>query len=251
MTRALRRGIIEVPNSSEAHAALALLNTRLMRIESMRLAPSDAPLDETTRALFVRYGAAILSMPDLATPAAEALGTGLEYGELQLSLESLCQWLRLLKIMPRRIFCLADLDSQILGRALAYQLNIEFEVTNGDGYTHSKSLIVTADNRALLAAPLRTIFPAQVLYSLNLHREGGAIAPDVAGMSRAGLLFPWRDERLTTRKIATIAERIVNAPAPMNSDNWQSRLEFYRARRDLLTAGNSCYSRLSMLPESL
>ncbi len=251
MTRALRRGIIEVPNSSEAHTALAQLNVRLARIESVRLAKGEASLDDTTRALFVRYGAAILCAPEATAPTEEAMNVSLQYGELRFSLECLGQWLRLLKIMPRRIFCLEDLDSQILGRALAYQLNVEFEVTNGEGFTHSKSLIVTADNRALFAAPLRTIFPAQVLYTLNLHRTGGAIVPDVAGLSRASLILPWQNERLSTRKVAAVVERIVNAPGPTFPDHWHSRLEFYRARRELLTAGNSSYSRLSMLPESI
>lgn len=249
MTQALRRGILEVPNSAEAHAALSLLNVRLSRLESARLASSDGFLDETTRSLFVSYGAAMLSAPSTVA-SSPAIPTGVwQYGELNLSLHQLCEWLRCLKIAPRRIFSLEDFDSQILGRALAQQLNIEFSVADGDGYTHSKSLIVSADNRGLLASPLRTVFPAQVLYSLNLHREGGVIVPDVSGTTSPGLALPWQEERLSARKIAGVVERITQVPVSLATSDWPARLEFYRARRQWLTAGNSCYSRFSMLPE--
>ena len=249
MTRALRRGIIEVPNSAEAHAALAQLNARLSRLESVRLVSNSVSLDATTRAVFVSYGAAILSSLD--HPAASQTPESIQYGELRLLLSGFCDWLQFLKIAPRRIFCLEDFDSQIIARALAQQLNVDCTVAQGgDGFTYSKSLIVSADNRSLLAPPLRTIFPAQVLYSFNLHREGGAIVPDVSAISRAGLVLPWHDERLSARKVASVVERISTAPSFATAPDWQTRLEFYRSRRDLLTAGNSCYSRLSMLPET-
>ena len=278
MTQALRRGILEVPNSAEAHVALAQLNIRLSRLESVQLAAGEAPLDGTARALFIGYGAAILSAPvpmAAATPAAKIEAENVaQYGELSLQLDHLCQWLRALKLAPRRIFSLEDFDSQIIGRALARQLDIEVAVADGDGFTHSKSLVVSADNRSLLASPLRTVFPAQVLYSFNLYREGGVIVPDVAGLASPGLIMPWHNERLSSRKIASVVERISSALATASTtasttppslgltnqlldaspsvldDDWQQRLEFYRARREWLTAGNSCYSRAFMLPET-
>ena len=267
MTQALRRGILEVPNSAEAHVALAQLNVRLSRLESARLSSDDTFLDEVTRALFVGYGSALLQSPmssplnlplrgaslSSSSDELESPESVLEYGELKLSLDQLCQWLRSLKLVPRRIFSLEDFDSQIIGRALARELDIEVSVADGDGFTHSKSLIVSADNRSLLASPLRTVFPAQVLYSFNLHREGGVIVPDVSGISSAESGLPWQEERLSSRKIAGIVERIFVAPTvpPANDDEWPSRLEFYRARREWLTAGNSCYSRTFMSPETL
>ena len=258
MTQALRRGILEVPNSAEAHMALAQLNIRLSRLESARLASGEAFLDRTTRALFVGYGAAILSAPEAVTKATIEGENVVQYGELKWQLDHLCQWLRALKSAPRRIFSLEDFDSQIIGRVLAHQLGIEVAVADGDGFTHSKSLIVSADNRSLLASPLRTIFPAQVLYSFNLYHEGAVIVPDVAGLASPGLVLPWQDERLSPRKIAGVVERIYSAPvipssngaSLVSNDDWQARLEFYRARREWLTAGNSCYSRAFMLPET-
>ena len=251
MTQALRRGILEVPNSAEAHAALAQLNVRVSRLESARLAVDEAFLDEMARSLFVNYGAAILSAPSEIVPILNATDGILPYGEVNLLLHELCEWLRCLKIMPRQIFTLEDLDSQIIGRALAFQLDVEIGVADGDGFTHSKSLIVSADNRILLASPLRTVFPAQVLYSFNLHRQGGVIVPDVSGVSCVDLALPWHQERLSARKISNVAERIVNTPMPPLNQQWQARLEFYRARRQLLTAGNSTYTRASILPETL
>ncbi len=289
MTQALRRGILEVPNSAEAHVALAQLNVRLSRLKSVRLAGDAAFLDETTRALFVNYGSAILNAPTETAPPetappetappetarsthdADGDADGvLSYDDLRSRLGELCQWLAVLKISPRRVFSLGDLDSQVLARALADQLNVEFAVADGDGFTHSKSLIVSVDNRALLDFPLRTVFPAQVLYAFNLHREGGGIMPDVTGVSQGKLVLPWQEDRLTQRKINGVVERILAATpepaelaaesagfgsvasnaltAPISTD-WQSRLEFYRERRQWLTAGNSCYSRPSLLPE--
>lgn len=247
MARALRRGIIEVPNSSEAHAALAQLNARLARIESAGLSEKEA-VDEVTRALFIRYGAAILTAPG---ERAE-LDAVLEYAELRHSLSCFCEWLKLLKIAPRRIFSLEDLDSQIIARVLAEQLSVEWMLAeNGDGFTHSKSLIVSADSRALLAPPLRTIFPAQIVYAFNLHQEGGAIMPDVSGISHADLVWPWQEERLSPRKISDVVNHILSESSTPASATWLSRLEFYRVRRGLLSAGNSCYSRHSILPEGI
>lgn len=250
MTRALRRGIIEVPNSLEAHAALAQLNARLERLQSARLTPVKE-IDEATRSLFVSYGAAILSAPDELAWTPETQSEIFEYESLRSSLNCLCEWLQALKIAPRRIFSQEDLDSQIIARALASQLSVEWSIAKGgDGLTHSKSLIVSADSRTLYAPPLRTIFPAQVVYAFNLHREGGSIMPDVSGVSRAELIWPWQEERLSPRKISTIVDRIVSEPTTPKPTAWLTRLEFYRSRRSLLSAGNSCYSRLSMLPEN-
>lgn len=249
MTQALRRGILEVPNSAEAHAALAQLNVRLSRLESARLASNESFLDATSRSLFINYGAAILSASPARRPESETVETVVPYGELKLLLDELCEWLRSLKILPHRIFSLEDFDSQIIGRALARQLDIEFSTVNGDGFTHSKSLIVSVDNCALLAPPLRTVFPVQVLFSLNLYRGGGVIVPDVSAFSSADLVLPWQGERLSSHKITSVIERIIEAPISPAADDWQARLEFYRKRREWLTAGNSCYSRPFMLPE--
>ena len=252
MARALRRGIIEVPNSSEAHAALAQLNARLARIESARdISPKEA-IDDTARALFIGYGTAILSAPGEPTPTSDGAEEILEYAELHQSLKYFCEWLKLLKVTPRRIFSLEDLDSQIIARALAEQLSVEWNVAEGgDGFTHSKSLIVSANSCSLVAPPLRTIFPAQVVYTFNLQHGGGAIMPDVSGISRADTLWPWQEERLSPRKITDVVNRILSEPSIPTPAALISRLEFYRARRGLLSAGNSCFSRLSILPESL
>ena len=262
MARALTRGVIEVPNSAEAHAALALLNARLERLESARQSlttSTSAPLDKASQALFVRYGAAMLSAPcaHAGEAAPDPAHSELNYGQFRLVVEALCDWLRLLKLVPRRVYCLEDFDAQIVGRAIAQQLEVQFEVADGDGFTHSKSLIVSADSRALTAPPLRTIFPSQVLYALNLHRETGAIAPDVASQACANLILPWHNERLSARKIGGIVERIAQAPrnalpspsSQKSHTNWSARLEFYRAQRAQLSAGNSAFTRLSMLPE--
>lgn len=255
MSRALRRGIVEVPNSSEAHAALAQLNARLARLESVRSGLEKKHVDQITHSLFVRYGAAILNEPEELVALSqdpEGAEPSLGYDELRLSLNCLCEWLLLLKIMPRRVFCMEDLDSQIIARALARQLDAEWtHVEGGNGFTHSKSLIVSADNRALLAPALHTIFPSQVVFAVNLKREGGAIMPDVCGFSKTDLLLPWHEERISTRKIAYIVDRLLDKTSLPPSESWPSRLEFYRSRRGLLSAGNSCYSRLSMLPENI
>ena len=252
MTQALRRGILEVPNSAEAHAALAQLSVRVSRIESARLAENPAVLDEMSRSLFINYGAAILSDPTEISSHSDTFDLetsdgSLSDGEVNLQLRNFCEWLRCLKIVPRRIFTLEDFDSQIIGRVLAHHLDIETSVSNGDGFTHSKSLIVSADNRVLVAAPLRTVFPAQVLYSFNLHREGGGIVPDVAGVSMPRLVLPWHQERLSPRKIANVVERVTSADMNSAPVSLPARLEFYRARRQLLTAGNSTYIRASLL----
>ncbi len=252
MTLALRRGILEVPNSAEAHAALAQLNVRLARLESARLAGDEEILDKTTRALFVNYGAAILSAPEELAPVLENLQNSagiLSYGEINLRLYDLCEWLRQLKVVPRCIFALENLDSQILGRALAHQLGVEMSVADGDSFTRSKSLLVSADNRALSASALRAIFPAQVLYSFNLHHQGGVIVPDVSSLAYAGFELPWQQERLSLGKIPSVVERIVGTSMSAVSPQWPARLEFYRTRRQLLTAGNSTYARSSVLPE--
>ena len=252
MTQALRRGILEVPNSAEAHAALAQLNVRVSRLESARLA-SDLELNEMSRALFINYGAAILSDDSEIAPLFADSDGALPYGEVNLLLRNLSEWLRHLKIVPRRIFSLEDLDSQIFGRALAHHLDVEATIAIGDGFTHSKSLIVSADNRALIASPLRTVFPAQVLYSFNLYREGGGVVPDVSGLSRSDLILPWQWERrgpLSLRNLPDAVERIITAPLPPVSAAFSTRMDFYRARRQLLTAGNSTYIRASMLPET-
>ena len=249
MTLALRRGILEVPNSAEAHAALAQLNVRLARLESARLAGDEEILDKTTRALFVNYGAAILSASGELAPVLENSAGILSYGEINLRLYDLCEWLRQLKVVPRCIFALENLDSQILGRALAHQLGVEMSVADGDSFTRSKSLLVSADNRALSASALRAIFPAQVLYSFNLHHQGGAIVPDVSSLVYAGFELPWQQERLSLGKVTHIVERIVGTSMSAVSPQWPARLEFYRTRRQLLTAGNSTYARSSVLPE--
>lgn len=279
MTRALGRGIVEVPNSAEAYAALDNLNWRLTRLisapaasktddaaENSDLPASQVALDSVSRAHFVRYGAALLEAPTPVS-AEPALPTQrgasrqrrdvasarpeLDYDDLRLKINGLCQWLQLLKIVPRRIFLLGDVDSIIIGRAVALQLGVDFQVVNGDGYTHSKSLIVSADSRSLTAPPLRTIFPGQVLYSLNLHRETGSLAPDVASLTQPNLVLPWQNQRLTARKTTEIVERIFNAPLRDTNGDWLGRLEFFRARRALLTAGNSTFNRTAMLPETL
>ena len=254
MKRALGRGIIEVPSSAEAHAALDNLNSRLARLESARLIDKAAPLDAVTRALFVRYGAALLSAPLPPTSAVhwaihEEQVADLDYAALRLSVNGACEWLQLLKLKPRRVFSLDDFDSQIIGRAMAQQLEAEFEVANGEGFTHSKALIISADSRLLTAPPLRIIFPGQVLYAFNLHRETGAIAPDVSSLASHELTLPWHAERLSARRITGIVERIATAPLRETNGDWLARLEFYRERRMLLAAGNSSFTRLSMLPE--
>ena len=249
MTQALRRGVLEVPNSAEAHAALARLNARLARLESVRLTSGAEFLDGTTRSLFVEYGAAILDsssheISHLGDPSHRGC---LNYSEVKLLLGELCEWLAALKLAPRRVVSLSDLDSQILGCALARQLNVDFAVA--DGFMHSRSLIVSADNRALLDSSLRTVFPAQVLYSFHLHRDSGGIVPDVSGISTETLALPWQDERLTPGKINHIVEHIITATPLALPDNWSLRREFYRARRQLLTVGNSSNARPSLLPQ--
>ena len=264
MARALARGIIEVPNSAEAHTALSHLNARLARLESARAFTAEvAPLDAATRAHFVRYGAALLGAPSPLpqAPAARARRSGrgkavsavqqgtLDYSALRPIIEGVCEWLELLKLLPRRVYGLDDFDSQIIGRAIAQQLETDFEIANGDGFTHSKTLVVSADSRQLCAPPLRTVFPGQVLYAFNLHRETGAITPDLSSLAMPALSLPWHEERLSARKIAALIERIHSADPVQPSPQWPTRLEFYRARRALLTAGNSSFSRLTMLPE--
>ena len=245
MRRALRRGIIEVPNSADAHAALDQLNARLLRLESARQSSSAASLvDETTRVHFVRYGVALLNPPFAAA-------LELDYGMLRLLVNELCDWLQLLKLVPRQVFLLEDFDSQIIGRAIALQLGASFEIVNGDSYTRSKSLIVSADGRNLTAPPLNVVFPGQVLYAFNSSRETGSIAPDVASLTQAEFVVPWQSQRLSSRKIASLVERITGAPLRQSQSHWPARLEFYRARRALLTAGNSIFHRAPMLPETL
>lgn len=248
MARALGQGIVEVPNSGEAYAALEQLNSRLQRLESVRASLDSPTLDEFTRAHFVRYGAALLSSPTSAAKLAAEEPISLSYEELRLRVEGLCDWLRLLKLMPRKIFLFDDADSIIVGRAVAAQLAIDFEIADGDGYIHSKSLIVSADSRNLVAPPLRTVFPGQVLYALNLHLENSAIAPDVAGLVCPKLSLPWHGKPLSARKITGFVENISNAAFHSTNGDWVERLEFFRARREFLAAGNSKFNRLQILP---
>ncbi len=248
MARALGQGIIEVPNSGEAYAALEQLNSRLERLESTRANPAGPALDEYTRAHFVCYGAALLSSPTLVAEPVLGEPIPLSYEELRLRVDGLCDWLRLLKLMPRKIFLLDDPDSIIVGRAVAVRLAVDFEIADGDGYTYSKSLIVSADSRHLIAPPLRTIFPGQVLYAFNLPLETSAMAPDVASLVCPELRFPWQGKPLSARKITEFVEKISNAPFHSTNGDWAERLEFFRARRNLLTAGNSKFNRLSLLP---
>ncbi len=245
MARALARGIIEVPSSAEAHAALDSLNVRLKRVESADESVRQSRLDGISRAHFVRYGAALLSSPLTQTSTSKHF----DYAELKLATNALCEWLQQLKLKPRRVYSLEDFDSQILARALAQQFEIDCEVADGDGFTHSKALIVGSDSRQFTASPLRTVFPGQVLYAFNLHRETGTIAPDVSGLTHPEFTFPWQGERLTARKIGAFADRINEVPMAQPSEDWPLRLEFYRSRRALLTAGSSSYSRSLMLPE--
>ncbi len=244
MARALGQGIIEVPNSGEAYAALDQLNSRLERLESVRANLDSSTLDEFSRAHFVRYGAALLSSPKLIPEET----TVLNYEDLRLRVDGLCDWLRLLKLMPRKTFLFDDADSIIVGRAVAVRLGIPFEIADGDGYTYSKSLIVSADSRNMLAPPLRTIFPGQVLYSLNLHLETSSIAPDVASVICPQLRLPWHGKPLSSRKITEFVESISNAPFHSTNGDWGERLEFFRARRSLLAAGNSKFNRFHILP---
>lgn len=255
MTRALGQGIIEVPNSGEAYAALGQLNSRLGRLESARELFDSRSLDSFTRAHFVRYGAAVLSSPApfsvLPVPVSPDDSIVLDYANLSLRIDGLCDWLRLLKLMPRKIFVFDDADSIIVGRAVAAQLAVDYEIANGDGYTHSRSLIVSADSRHLVAPPLRTVFPGQVLYSLNLHRESSAIVPDVASLAGQELRLPWHGKSLSSRKITEFVENISNAAFHATNGDWVERLEFFRARRELLTAGNSKFNRIPMLPTDI
>ena len=254
MARALGQGVIEVPNSAEAHAALALLQARLGRLEGAGPVATDAALDQESRELFVRYGTAVLSVPCAHDNAANSAHGELSYAQLRSMVEALCDWLHLLKLVPRQVCCLADFDAQIVGGAIAHRLQIQSAIADGGAFTRSKSLIVSADSRALIAPPLRTIFPSQVLYAFNLHRETGNIAPDVTSRVCAQLQLPWQNERLSARKISGIIERISQAPPSPSSastdENWPTRLEFYRAQRALLSAGNSSFTRTSMLPET-
>ena len=251
MARALGQGIIEVPNSDEAYAALDQLNSRLERLESVRAnLGSSALLDPFTRAYFIRYGAALLNSSTLAIAQGLEEPTVLNYEELRLQIDGLCDWLRLLKLMPRKIFLFDDTDSIIVGRAVAAQLAIDFQIADGAGYNRSKSLIVSADSRNLTAPPLRTIFPGQVLYSLNLHLETSAIAPDVASIIGPQLSLPWHRGPISPRKINEFVENISNAPSHSKDEIRGARLEFFRARRDLLAAGNSKFNRFHILPSN-
>ena len=250
MRRALGRGIVEVPNSADAHAALDNLNARLLRLESVRQPKSDEPpQDDATLMHFVRYGAALLNAPDAYFASSGVKDETLSYEDLRLLVDELCQWLQALKLMPRRVFSTEDFDSQIIGRAVALQLEVSFEIVDGEGYARSKSLIVSADGRHLTASALRAVFPGQALYALNLHQEIGSIAPDVASLTQTKIVLPWHDQRLSARKIAGVAERIFNAPLRASSSDWPARVEFYRARRAQLTAGNSIFHRAPILPE--
>ena len=252
MRRALSRGIIEVPNSADAHAALDNLNARLLRLESVHQPQGDKPpSDDATLMHFVRYGAALLNVTD-AHPLSDSpplKQETLSYEKLRLLVDELCQWLQLLKLEPRQVFLLEDFDSQIIGRAVALQLGVGFEIVDGESYARSKSLIVSADGRHLTVSALRAVFPGQVLYALNLHPETGSIVPDVASLIQSEFVLPWQEQRLSARKIAGVVERIANAPLQASPGDWPARLEFYRARRAQLTAGNSIFHRSTMLPE--
>lgn len=265
MRHALRQGIIEVPNSAEAHAALDRLDARLLRLNSVHPRAGEALLmDDVTLAHFVNYGAALLSPP--ANPTFLGLSSDedaddsavtdepkdeiTDYELLRLTISELCSWLQLLKLVPRRVFMLEDMDSQVIGRAIAMQLGAGFEVVDGDGYTHSKSLLVSADDRFLTSSALRVVFPGQVVYSLNLYHSGAALCPDVASFTQPTLTLPWHDQRSSARRIASLAERISNSPLRSNQNRWLERLEFFRARRAHLVAGNSVFHRSPLLPEA-
>ena len=248
MARALGQGIVEVPNSGEAYAALAQLNSRLERLESVRANGDGANLDDFTRDHYVCYGAALLHSPVDLSQCASDEPVVLSYEDLRQRVDCLCDWLRLLKLTPLRIFLMDDADSIIVGRAVAAQLATNFEIAHGDSHAHSRSLFISADSRKNSAASLRTVFPGQVLYSLNLHRETGSIAPDVASFACGQMVFPWRGKPLSPRKVTGFVENICNAPLRSTNAEWVERLEFFRARRHLLVAGNSKFRRLQLLP---
>ena len=248
MRCALSRGIIEVPSSADAHAALDNLDVRLLRLQSLRSPVGTAQfvVDDGALAHFVNYGAALLNAPDSAAQS-ELDGIPLDYWMLRLATNGLCRWLQLLKLLPRQIFVLEDENSQIIGRVVALQLGVGFEIMNGNNYMHSKSLIVGADGRDFTSPALRMVFPGQVLYAFNLHQATGSIVPDAASFIQPKLILPWQNQRLSPSRIASTAERIFNTPLCAPANNWPERLEFYRARREQLIAGNSVFRRSTLL----
>ena len=234
---------------------------RQLQISPAEASPTDGSFTEVSIAKnfvaddamlphFVRYGAALLRSPVASSNCDDETEIALDYENLRLAIGDLCAWLELLKLVPRQVLLLEDFDSQIIGRAIALQLDVSHKIVDDASYTRSKSLIVSADSRHLTSAVLRVIFPGQVLYALNLQRASGAIAPDVSSLSQPKLLLPWHEQQLTSRKVSSLAERVSNAPLPASGSDWPARLEFYRARRAYLTAGNSVFHRSPMLPES-
>ena len=295
--RSLARGEMDVPDIAAARSALDDLSARFKRVESLRPAapavssafdlpgdseatsaenseqatdpalPADsahadsahadssdvAALDAELGLHFLRYGAAILSAPAPPKNGENAL----RYGEVRGILEQLKSWLGALEIAPQVVLGLADRDSQIIGRALALRLKMRFDDATADSFGQSEALIVAADSRSIRSFALTTIFPDQVLFAFNLHREGGTLAPDVAGLARPGLVLPWHletpeegdDDETPIREASSIAAQIA-ATRAITDASWPARLEFYRARGSLLAAGNPRLSRLPMLPES-
>lgn len=257
MGRTLSQGKTDVLDVAEAHAALNILGARLKRVESLKTNGFDsAIITPALRSHFVRYGAAILGAPVVGD--AEQTTT-LRYSEVRGILEQLKSWISIMELSPSVVLGFSDRDSQILGRALALRLKMRYETATGEMLSQSEAILVAADSRSISAPVLATIFPEQVLFAFNLHPLGATLAPDVAGLSRRELIFPWHSEaeesgdmdgELRQREASSVAAQVA-ATRAVNDPAWPARLEFFRVRNTLLAAGNPRLSRLPMLPGAM
>ena len=256
MRIALSGGQSEVADIAEARAALENLSARLKRLQSVETA-LEAPIEAAVIAHFVSYGAAIVGALKWGA-AADTGSAPVRYGEVRGVLEQFKSLISVLELSPSVVLGLADRDSQIIARALALRLKLRYDSAGHDALSQSEAIIVAADSRSLNAPVLTRIFPEQILFAFNLHPQGAGLAPDVAGLSRLDLVFPWHLEAAETaeadddgetplREASSVAAQIA-ATRAVSDASWPARLEFYRARNALLAAGNPRFSRLPMLP---
>ena len=281
---ALAQGRTDARDIAEARAALDTLGARLKRVESLE--GNGGALDPISLDYFLSCGAAILGAPALPASArngaADALAVGalaadalagaseafgeravlVRYGQVRGVLEGFKSLIGVLELSPSVVLGLADRDSQIIGRALALRLKLRFESASSE-LGHPETIIVAADSRALHAPALARIFPEQIVFAFNLHPLGAHVAPDVAGLSCAEIIFPWHLEAAETegeaeagesetaeaplREASSVAAQVA-ATRAQNDAAWPARLEFYRAHSALLAAGNPRFARLPVLP---
>ncbi|MFX0066225.1 MAG: hypothetical protein ACFFC7_29025 [Candidatus Hermodarchaeota archaeon] len=251
--------------SSNDEATLTALDKLSDILDRLEAFPNPEPLVQNWH--FIQYGAAILNYCDKDDDSLSIAGG--RWVSLHGSFKSITNIIWRLKRFltemdwfPEKVVGLGDIDSEIIGRAIAEIMNLPFELTASESLAQADILIVAANNWVLTDPSLEIVQENQTVFSLNLHwLHHGGYTPDVAGLMTQFYHLPWKQDEYdpTTKKAiqtspdSRLAKEIateLTKMSPEEDPHFDQIMEFYRDRAAYLKVRHKGARRIRFLRDS-